>query len=160
MNNIIEAQLKNKQENSSVEEERTTLETFAEQLETLGQNYEQLTSREKEMLERISTSSAKLAGMFMDAMSSVQFQDITRQQIEQIIAGIERIDAHTLGIAGALERAESHEEANPFIKPLKDDFDALYANYVMDAQRDVHEQTLGVTAKASKASSSKKVELF
>ena len=160
LNNIIEAQLKNKQENSSVEEERTTLETFAEQLETLGQNYEQLTSREKEMLERISTSSAKLAGMFMDAMSSVQFQDITRQQIEQIIAGIERIDAHTRGIAGALERAESHEEANPFIKPLKDDFDALYANYVMDAQRDVHEQTLGVTAKASKASSSKKVELF
>ena len=158
VNQIIDSQLKNKLTHSSIEEEHKTLETFAEKLNTLGQSYEQLTSREKDMLERISASSNKLAEMFMDAMASVQFQDITRQQIEQVIAGIEHINAHTLGIANALERAESHAEGDPTIKSLKSEFDALHANYVMDTQRDVHQRTLGGTAQTSK--SNKKVELF
>ena len=160
VNNIIKAQLKNKLENSSVEEEHKALEIFASKLETLGQSYEQLTRREREIFERISASSVRLAEMFMETMASVQFQDITRQQIEQVIHGFECIDTHTLTIAGALERAESHAEANPIIKPLKDEFSALHSNYVMDVQRDIHERTLGCSAKTSKANRTKKVELF
>ena len=110
------------------------------------------------MLEHINMSSEKLASMFMDALASVQFQDITRQQIEQIIQGIEHIDAHRLSIANALEKAESDGEATPFIKPLKDEFENLYANYVMDSQRQVHEHTLNGAVKTT--SKTKNVELF
>ena len=167
VNNIIETQLKNKLEHSSIEEEKKSLESFAEKLQTLGQSYGQLTDREKDMLDHINASSTRLADMFMEALSSVQFQDITRQQIEQVIQGIEHIDTHTLAVAGALDRAENHSEnntmADPVIQPLKDQFDTLYSSYVMDAQRDVHQRTLGSTAKANPAKKPSKignVELF
>ena len=163
VNSIIESRLKDKLAQSGIEEERKTLEAFAEKLESLGQSYEQFAHRENAILEHIGSSSNKLAEMFMDAMAKVQFQDITRQQIEQVIAGIEHIDAHTLGIASALERAESHEEASPFIKPLKAQFDALYANYVMDSQRDIHRQALtGTTteARSKQTGAPQKAELF
>ena len=158
VNQIIDSQLKSKLAHSSIEEEHKTLEAFAEKLETLGQSYEQFTRREKDILEHINMSSEKLASMFMDALASVQFQDITRQQIEQIIQGIEHIDAHRLSIASALEKAESDGEATPFIKPLKDEFENLYANYVMDSQRQVHEHTLNGAVKT--ASKTRNVELF
>ena len=158
VNQIIDSQLKSKLAHSSIEEEHKTLEAFAEKLETLGQSYEQFTRREKDILEHINMSSEKLASMFMDALASVQFQDITRQQIEQIIQGIEHIDAHRLSIASALEKAESDGEATPFIKPLKDEFENLYANYVMDSQRQVHEHTLNGAVKTT--SKTRNVELF
>ena len=158
VNQIIDSQLKSKLAHSSIEEEHKTLEAFAEKLETLGQSYEQFTRREKDILEHINMSSEKLASMFMDALASVQFLDITRQQIEQIIQGIEHIDAHRLSIASALEKAESDGEATPFIKPLKDEFENLYANYVMDSQRQVHEHTLNGAVKTT--SKTRNVELF
>ena len=160
---IIETQFKDKLAHSHIEEERKTLGTFAEQLGTLGDSYGQLSQREKEILERIGTSSNRLAEMFMDALASVQFQDITRQQIGQVIDGIGHIDAHTQTVAGLLERAENYASADPDIKPLKDGFNQLYSAYVMDEQRDVHRQALAGTDKSAttaRPAKTKKVELF
>ena len=160
---IVDSQLKERIANSNIAEERTTLERFADQLATLGHSYEELTRREQAILERISNSSTRLGEMFMETMASVQFQDITRQQIEQVIKGIGHIDAHALSVASMLERAESYATTPPPIKPLKDEFGALYASYVMDEQRAVHQRSLGSAKKpapspAARAASN--VELF
>jgi methyl-accepting chemotaxis protein len=160
---IIENQYKDKLAHSHIEEERKTLGTFAEQLGTLGDSYGQLSQREKEILERIGTSSNRLSEMFMDALASVQFQDITRQQIGQVIDGIGHIDTHTQTVAGLLERAENYASGDPDIKPLKEGFKQLYSAYVMDEQRDVHRQALAGTDKSAttaRPAKSKKVELF
>ncbi len=159
--NIIETQFKNKLAHSSIKEERKTLEDFAGQLGTLGNSYEQLTRRETEMLERISSSSSKLGAMFMDTLASVQFQDITRQQLAQVIEGIGHIDSHTRTVASVLERSEDYADTPPNIKPLKTEFDQLYSNYVMDQQREVHSATLGKKGGvAPGATKTKKIELF
>ena len=42
----------------------------------------------------ITESSAQLANMLMSALASVQFQDVTRQQIEQVIDALNRLDSH------------------------------------------------------------------
>jgi methyl-accepting chemotaxis protein len=160
---IIDKQFKDKLAHSHIEEERKTLGTFAEQLGTLGDSYGQLSQREKEILERIGSSSNRLSEMFMDALASVQFQDITRQQIGQVIDGIGHIDTHTQTVAGLLERAENYASADPDIKPLKEGFKQLYSAYVMDEQRDVHRQALAGTdksARTARPAKSKKVELF
>ena len=162
---IVDGQLKERIAHSNIAEERNTLEQFAEQLSTLGLSYEQLTQREKQILDRISSSSARLGQMFMETMASVQFQDITRQQIEQVIKGIKHIDTHTLSVAGLLENAEQYATTPPPIKPLKDQFGTLYASYVMDEQRAVHERVLGGAkssppASAAHAAKTCKVELF
>ena len=161
---IMESRFDEKLAHSHVEEERRTLETFAHQLGTLGDSYDQLTHREKEILARISDSSARLAEMFIEALSSVQFQDITRQQLTQVIEGIGHIDAHTQTVVGIIQNAEDYVTTPPQIKPLKGEFDQLYSSYVMDHQRDVHRRALGGSARSeytkTRLASTNNVELF
>ena len=163
---IIENQFNDKIIQSQVDDERQTLETFAEQLGVLGSSYEQFAHREQEMLMQIRTSSDRLAEMFMETLASVQFQDITRQQVAQVIEGVGHIDAHTQTVAGVIRNAEDYADAAPQIKPLKDEFDRLYSSYVMDHQREVHSHALGSSNSrnrrpaASKAPVASNVELF
>ena len=158
----IDAQLQDKLAQSHIETEQTTLARFADQLGRLGGSYAQLTQREGEMLERIRSSSTRLAQMFMETMASVQFQDITRQQIEQVIKGLEAIDAHAQDVARLLEPDVQRgvDPAAAALRPLKDEFNALYADYVMDAQRDVHERALGGSSRTTRAVETRTVELF
>ena len=162
---IVDTQIKDRIANSNVAEQRATLEQFGEQLATLGLSYEQLTRREKDILETIGTSSHKLGEMFMETMASVQFQDITRQQIEQVIDGMSRLDGHAVGIASMLERADEYADSPPPIKPLKEEIGAVYDDYVMAEQRAVHRRVLGDAAapgapSAPPAVKTSNVELF
>ena len=161
---IIENLFGTAQAHTRAEEEKVTFESFSQQLAALGESYESLTAHQKEVLERINADSDRLAQMFMETLSSVQFQDITRQQLEQIIHGIQKIDAHRKALAGALERLDEHANTDPVIAPLKDEFGELYANYVMHRQRDIHERALSGTpatlAKEKTHAAAKKIELF
>ena len=154
---IIESQFKDKLARSHVNEERGSLELFGRQLGSLGTSYERLTQRERELLANIANSSDKLGSMFMDTMASVQFQDSTRQQIEQVINGLGRLDTHASSLAGVLERSEDVTREQAVI-PLSTQLEEHYAGYVMDAQRDTHRvATKGVAATAKAAP---RVELF
>ena len=172
---IIERQFKDKLAHSHLTEERDSLERFAQQLAALGASYERLTARERQLLDTITASSGKLATMFMEALASVQFQDVTRQQIEQVVHGLERLDTHAEALAGAIESsAQGSHEAR--IEPLARQMEQQFSNYVMDQQRDVHRQAIGPahsprppaatrktrTARAAPAPASKSsnVELF
>jgi hypothetical protein len=75
--------------------------------------------------------------MFMDTLASVQFQDVTRQQIEQVIGGIERLDTHADALAGVLERAVDVRREDA-VEPLGKQIEQQFSNYVMDQQRDAH----------------------
>lgn len=159
IDNIFESKL----QNSHIDEERRTLEAFTGRLADLGQSYDRLTRREKETLDRINSSSDRLAGMFVEALASVQFQDVVRQQVAHVIEGMERIDAHTQTVAGVIQHAEDYASTDPQIKSLKSEFDSLYASYVTDYQRDTHDRSLaaaGRTAKAARAARTNNVELF
>ena len=136
---IIESQFKEKLAHSHINEERDSLERFAQQLASLGTSYERLTEREREILATITESSGKLGAMFMDALASVQFQDVTRQQIEQVIGGIERLDTHADALAGVLERAVDVRREDA-VEPLGKQLEQQFSNYVMDQQRDAHTQ--------------------
>ena len=168
---IIEAQYRDKLDLSNTQQERQTLETFSTQLSTLGTSYEQITRREKDILEHISASSTQLGEMFIGALASVQFQDITRQQLAHVIEGIGHIDSHTQTVANMIAKAEEYAETDPEITPLKQDFELLYSNYVMDEQREVHQRSLGYkeqkseqnperNSKQKPATRTHKVELF
>ena len=162
---VIETQFKDKLINTHAIEERTDLERFAQQLGQLGTSYEELTAHEHEVLNRINASSKRLADMFMDAVASVQFQDVTRQQIEHVIEGLRHIDTQS----DALSRfIETSGESGP-LERLQGKMDDLYSRYVMDSQRNTHQSALSSkSASKSAASGSKasakpaasKVELF
>ncbi len=163
---LIENQYREKQASAHVDEEQTTLKTFAEELAALGKSYGELTVCENEILERISMNSTRLNEMFIDALVSIQFQDITRQQIEQVITGINHLDEHTQAVAKILEHEENSAESRPEIRPLKNIFETLYTSYVMDKQRAVHTHSLSgtpasvTTGFATETAQAGKVELF
>ena len=141
---IIERQFKDKLAHSHIKEERDSLERFTQQLAALGASYESLTARERQILDTITSSSGKLATMFMEALASVQFQDVTRQQIEQVIHGLGRLDTHAEALAGAIESgAQGGHEGR--IEPLAQQMEQQFSNYVMDQQRDAHCQAIGRT---------------
>ena len=160
---VIEKVFDTKLSDAHSRDEKDSFESISRQLEVLGESYERITTHQREVLARLNASSDQLAQMFMDTLSSIQFQDITRQQIEQIIRGIEIIDAHRREVATTLSRVATPEAPSTTIAPIKEAFGALYDQYVMQRQRAIHDQSLaaaGHAAKASQMAPAKKIELF
>lgn len=157
--NSIESQFAEKLSKDSATSESAALESFAAQLDDLGKSYKEVTEHEAAVVATITESSEQLAGMFMSALASVQFQDVTRQQIEQVIDALNRLDGHATMLG---DRLHQLEDPHFLLQPLSAHLDQIYSNYVMDSQRDVHNSAhhsaTGSGAKAGKAGP--KIELF
>jgi len=135
----IEQQYEDNFSHSNIEIEQKALQQFSSQLQQLGHDHREVIRHSAEAIEQIRRSSQALTAMFMDTLASVQFQDVTRQQIEHVIAALTRLDEH----AGMLSRRllscdASDEELRPLTEHLQD----LYSGYVMHAQRSDHHNAL------------------
>ena len=157
---IIEAHFRHKLEKSSIEEEKATLRHFADRLAELDARYENLSGRETELLARIDASGGKLAAMFMDALAGVQFQDVTRQQVEQVVAALGRLDAHADALAEMLGEGAGTAQGRSLV-PLATQLDEVFTGYVMKEQRDVHAAAAGVATESAAGGARRgNVELF
>ena len=153
----IQTQFQDKLGHSNNEAERQTLLGFSEQLNALGKDYQEMTEHDALLLGEVRDSSQKLSSMFMDALASVQFQDMTRQQIEQVQDALNRLDSHADLLATRLKQFEDpHFE----LRPLTAHLDEIYSNYVMNSQRDTHHAATGKGSAQTASSSGPKVELF
>lgn len=156
----IRQQFQDKLANSNVDAERAALTEFSTQLTNLGNGYQILLEHDMNTLQTVKESSGELAGMFMDVLASVQFQDITRQQIELVQKAMSKLDEHADTLA---RRIKASEDANFQYTPLAEHLDQLYSTYVMDTQRVTHQQATHQTEKSSTnaaPAASPKIELF
>ncbi len=151
----IEVQLQEKLSAINLDREKAALGQFADQLVQLGGSYEEILRHQATVIDTVRGSSEELAVMFMDTMASVQFQDVTRQQIEHTAQALQRLDEHLAGLAERLVQAE-----NPDFKyvPLAEHLEQLYSQYVMESQRSTHKHSLH--QKDEPAGGSPKIELF
>lgn len=116
----------------------------------------------------VGKNDSELAHRLDDAVTHLQFQDITRQQIEQIIFGIELLDRHAKtisgqsGQSGRVDNNATEESATS----LEQQIEHFYARYVMEQQREIHHQVLGRPAQAPGSSApessadKRNIELF
>ena len=155
----IRQQFQDKLANSNVEAERAALSEFSAQLTNLGEGYQTLLAHDMNTVQTVKESSSELAGMFMDVLASVQFQDITRQQIEIVLKAMAKLDEHAETLA---RRIKASEDSNFQYTPLAEHLDELYGSYVMDSQRVSHQQATHQAVKPSTpaAATSSKIELF
>jgi methyl-accepting chemotaxis protein len=155
----IRQQFQDKLAHSNVDAERAALTEFSTQLTNLGDGYQTLLAHDLNTLNTVKESSSELAGMFMDVLASVQFQDITRQQIEIVINAMNKLNDHAETLA---RRIMASEDPNFTYTPLAEHLDTLYSSYVMDSQRVSHQQATHKPAKAgaAKPAASSKIELF
>ena len=153
----IEGQFAEKLSKDSAKSESAALESFAVQLDDLGKSYKEVTEHEAAVVGTIKESSEQLAGMFMSALASVQFQDVTRLQIEQVIDALNRLDSHATMLAARLGQME---DPNFTVQPLSEHLDQMYSNYVMDSQRDTHHSATGSGSGSAAKTGGPKIELF
>ena len=157
----IESQFADKLSNEAHDTERAALQEFAHQLGTLGSGYEELTHENAAVLAHIGKNSQALTGMFMDAMANVQFQDVVRQQLEHVASALEKLDAHASALAHRLRHPEELPDGQ--LEGFDHQLDALFAGYVMDGQRERHQETLGgrgAYTPPTPAAGGPRVELF
>lgn len=152
----IEDQFRNKLEHSNIQQQKEVLEGFTKHLDSMGSNYHRLMKHDEEMLAHISTTSQTLSSMFMEVLASIQFQDVTRQQIEQVQSALNRLNSH---VEQLVEMMRSKDFSNA--PSIKEHIDQIYQGYVMDKQRDVHDSVLGGKAPGNNpATAPAKIELF
>ena len=132
------------------------LSQFSTQLQELGESYQELMQHETETLNQVQRSSTQLGNMFLEAQAGVQFQDVTRQQIEQVMQALKQLDEHAEGLA---ERLRVYEEPAANYTPLTRRLETLYSGYVMEQQRTSHDASLKREA-SKQASVKSNIELF
>ncbi len=153
--NSIETEFKDKLTTDSLNSETDALEEFANQLTEMGARYAELVHREGAVMNEIEQTSKSLSGMFMEVLASIQFQDVTRQQVEHVLHGLERLDTHL----GLMQRHLTEPEVNIEFKPLAEHLNEMFDGYVMDQQRHQHSAALGLSA-PTHSGNGPKVELF
>ncbi|ANQ83497.1 methyl-accepting chemotaxis protein [Azoarcus olearius] len=137
--NTIETQLQEKLSSINLDREQAALGQFADQLGALGHSYESILDHQGKVMSTVRDSSQQLAEMFMAALASVQFQDVTRQQLEHTADSLRRLDGH-LGVLA--DRLEQSENADFRYTPLSEHLEEIYSRYVMDQQRHTHHNAL------------------
>jgi len=147
----IESQLQTRFTHIDFTHERSILD----QLEVLERSGEEILRHQSHVMATVNDSSRELASMFMEALASVQFQDVTRQQLEHISDSLERLDAHLLTLA---ERLAQIDDGDFTYTPLTKHLEELYDNYVMEQQRSTYHEALDRSDHP--VAENKKIELF
>ncbi|MEI6415227.1 MAG: methyl-accepting chemotaxis protein, partial [Pseudomonadota bacterium] len=154
----IQEQFKSKLSEQGIKKEMEGLQDFSATVEHLGSGYQKLIEHEAKALAAVQEGSQVLSRMFMDAVSSVQFQDVTRQQLEHVMQALQRLDDYSLQLSSYLMSSGKIGQAP---EPLQNHIDQLYTGYVMDQQRASHHAAMsGARPEAAASGSNSKVELF
>ena len=99
-----------------------------------------MTDHESRVLAQVQSGSQQLSEMFVAALSSVQFQDVTRQQIENVVGALTRLDGHAVVLA---DRLDEIDQSQVEFESLDQHLNELYGSYVMSSQRESHDSVLG-----------------
>ena len=112
--------------------ESKLLETVELQAQAAGDGFGHLAEQGRSMLAVAQSSGATVASAMMDAMGTVQFQDIVRQKLGHVGEGLDRLGLHATGMAEALHRDTlvTSVEAD-LLEPMR-------AAYVMQSEHDAH----------------------
>ena len=150
----IESQFKDKLSQANLQGEREILERFTRQMDEMESRHTDLIKRQGDVLGTIHSGSERLSNMFVQAMASVQFQDVVRQQLDHVSHAVNRLDIHLLALGKALREPGE----TPFPTPIKRQLSDMFDGYVMDRQRQVHARETGNAA--APANDGPRIELF
>jgi len=137
------------------EAENRNLRNFSTQLRSMIDTYIELEELNQAILDKMSMNNEQTRQLVIETFSQIQFQDITRQRLEQIRIAHQIIDQHITEIQATI----GNKEAFDALQHL--DTDYLHENYHMEEQRLIHQKATGDTAKAASISApAPLIELF
>ena len=145
----------NTQGNEASKREDQFLAQTADKMLIMGENYAQMLERNEASITQITTWNQNLTEMVMELLGGFQFQDITRQQIGQVIKALNRRREYTEQLQQVLTDPGMDDSALPpfTVEAMRDD-------YVMATQHEVHDQQIGDAPAEDAAEAVPMIELF
>ena len=135
----------------TAEEETSKLNSFASQVSVISELYSRYDTLNSRMLSSLDQDTNRIYKSTLDTLASVQFQDITRQRLEQVQIWLKKIAEHLVHISSSISRHSELEDVGEFaIHDMKKD-------YHMETQRSIHQDQTG---EASTEVELPKVQLF
>ena len=125
------------------------------QLGEMGVRFAQTIDYLSQLTASLDSAMAHINSEVMETLGSLQFQDVTRQQIEHVIDALGRFDGHMSVLA---ERVETCIVQPLEIEPITTHLERLFDAYAMDSQRDAHRAAVGQDSAAQPAG--QRIELF
>ncbi len=140
------------------------LDEISARLKEMGEGFTQTLGYLQHLTTSLDNSTEMIAHDVVDTLGSLQFQDIVRQQLEHVVAGLGQLSGHMDDLASGTR--------NCLVKPLDvatldSRLATLQKGYAMQSQRDAHARGIGGTRNEPVANttndasiSGKRVELF
>ena len=129
------------------EQQRDSIVVLTQLLNAFSANVDLIVRHEREAFREAETASGEITGAILDTLSRLQFQDIVRQQLEQLESLTGLVARHLQALGATLEKPGA-ALAGP---SLAERLDAQLVRYVMDRQRESHLAATGCTAKINSA---------
>jgi len=109
-----------------------------------------------DIIKNIYSQNEVIFGTIVNLMGKVQFQDVTKQQIDKIIYGLKKLYEYNNQVSKWL--------SNPSIESKPQSIDELskeiYEKYVMDSQREIHQKVLNNKTDFKVENNAPQIELF
>jgi|GEM_PF-2448186 len=155
MAELINREFSDKMAVEEMQAESERLDAFKNQLISLGSTMSHLQGLVMSTVGSLRNRGEQIESMVMDAMGSIQFQDIGRQKIERVIEIMESLSGNIQEISVLIS---SGNYDNTLIKAKLFEIENVFDRYVMDDQRRVHDKATGT--QHSKGAGLAAIELF
>jgi len=104
-------------------------------LESLTTMLGGLISHQRETLIKVQHEGERLAPSIVNLIGSVQFQDITRQQLKSVAKGVVTLQGLLSNIANSLRAADRGQS---YVPRMHEALETVFQSYAMDAERAAH----------------------
>ncbi|MCX8069210.1 MAG: methyl-accepting chemotaxis protein [Thermodesulfovibrionales bacterium] len=155
----IEKQFSEKLSEETHREEEGILRRLEMQLTALADSYRLLNHLNEQIFQQVGESADEVSEKVLNMLANVQFQDITRQQIEQVIKCLEGINSYVKQLQDCISQTDSCPDT---CKVPDFEIDEIKKNYVMQKQRDIHDNVVNSkkTKTKTKTQQSDEIEFF
>lgn len=136
-----------------LETERAGLDTISSSIDELAKNLDTIIGHQRDVLKKVNQESGLIAKPIIDLMGSIQFQDVTRQQLQQVSMAMASLAEHTELVKAYIESSDQGAHFESLQTKIKE----MLQQYVMAQQRNVHQAAVG---NAEQENTQPFVELF
>lgn len=154
---LIDREFSNKQSDEQQQAEQEQFQQIHSQLQQLEENARTMESTVCSTINELDLTSRNIEQIVIAALSNIQFQDITRQKLELVINIVEDFSSQMGSLVNEIKQGDSSFEQ---IKNSMFAIESIFSRYVMDDQRDLHNQVVGNGQQAGSNERLPEIELF
>lgn len=136
----VDVQFAEKLDMQSQEKEKNLLVRLELQLTSLADSYRLLDHLNKQILDEVGKNADEVSGKILELLANIQFQDITRQQIEQVILCLSEINAYIDTLMEWVKKGSEGPAAGSSIPDFN--IEDMRKHYVMSKQHETHDAVI------------------